>query len=87
MKARKHFRNPKNLPLFVYEDEEAIRNGYREYHNFSDDYDNHCDKIDQYANKRVIEELEMILDRTQFALNLDSIRKHIASQIKLKQDE
>jgi hypothetical protein len=39
---------------------------------------------ERYANQRVIEELEMILDRTKLAVNIDSIRKHITSQIKLK---
>jgi hypothetical protein len=42
--------------------------------------------IEHYANQRVIEELEMILDRTKLAVNLDSLREHIESQIKLKQD-
>jgi prophage DNA circulation protein len=40
--------------------------------------------VERYANQRVIEELEMILDRTKLAVNIDSIRKHITSQIKLK---
>jgi hypothetical protein len=39
---------------------------------------------ERYANQRVIEELEMILDRTKLAVKIDSIRKHITSQIKLK---
>ena len=38
------------------------------------------------TNQRVIEELEMILDRTKLAVNLESIRGHITSQIKLKQE-
>jgi hypothetical protein len=40
--------------------------------------------VERYANQRVIEELEMILDRTKLAVNIDSIREHITSQIKLK---
>jgi hypothetical protein len=40
--------------------------------------------VERYANQRVIEELEMILDRTKLAVNIDSMRKHITSQIKLK---
>ena len=43
-------------------------------------------RIEGYVNERIIEELEEILDRTKLAVNLESIRGHIASQIKLKQE-
>ena len=48
--------------------------------------DEAIDWIMKLTNQRVIEELEMILDRTKLAVNLESIRGHIASQIKLKQE-
>ena len=45
--------------------------------------------LDSNQNKRVIEELESILDKTQLATKVDSIRSHIAyrnTEYKLKQD-
>ena len=48
--------------------------------------DDTIDWIMKLTNQRVIEELEMILDRTKLAVNLESIRGHITSQIKLKQE-
>tara|TARA_B110000858_G_scaffold171391_1_gene201861 strand:+ start:295 stop:486 length:192 start_codon:yes stop_codon:yes gene_type:complete len=41
--------------------------------------------IESYVNQRVVDELELILDRTKLAVNIDSFREHIVSQIKLKQ--
>ena len=48
-----------------------------------------CRLAEEYANQRVIEELESILDKTQLATKVDSIRSHIAyrnTEYKLKQD-
>jgi len=43
-------------------------------------------RIEAYVNERVIEELEMILDRTQLAVEVKGVRSHITFQItRLKQ--
>jgi len=40
--------------------------------------------IENYVDQRITEKLEMILDRTKLATNLDSIRDHITAQLKQK---
>ena len=42
--------------------------------------------MEQFANQRVIEELEDVLDMIQCSENLDSLREHITSKIELKQE-
>tara|TARA_R110002096_G_scaffold272149_1_gene465840 strand:+ start:251 stop:475 length:225 start_codon:yes stop_codon:yes gene_type:complete len=45
-----------------------------------------ADKAREYANLKVIEELEDALDMIQCSENLDSLREYITSKIELKQE-
>jgi len=80
MKASDYFRETENLPEFVYDDEGAIRNSFKEYHDFSTEFDNHCNKIEEFSNKRVIEELyEALCDNP---VDMVSHLKNIIKELK-----
>ena len=60
---------------------------FKKKHNWELIYDiGEIEMFEDYAKLKVIEDLELILDRTKLAVNLESIRGHIESQIKLKQE-